>query len=115
MTGKKQEENWNVSSAKVDFFYMKGTVEKLLRKLGLFKGVSSSTIQSDIVSEGLSYEIRKKKVVEFGIVKKSILKKFGLKQEVLYADFNWDLMMIMLKNQKSKYKEVSKFLLCVAI
>lgn len=109
MTGKKQDESWNVSSAKVDFFYMKGTVEKLLRKLGLFKGVSSSTIQSDIVSEGLSYEIRKKKVVEFGIVKKSILKKFGLKQEVLYADFNWDLMMIMLKNQKSKYKEVSKF------
>jgi phenylalanyl-tRNA synthetase beta chain len=28
-------------------------------------------------------------LVEFGVVKKSILKHFGIKQEVFYADFNW--------------------------
>ena len=109
MTGNKQEENWNVSNAKVDFFHMKGMVEKLLQKLGLNKGVSLSQIQTDILSEGLLYKIRKKKVVEVGLVRNSILKNFGVKQEVIYADLNWDLIIEMLKDQKAKYKEVSKF------
>ena len=109
MTGVKQEENWNVTASKADFFFMKGVVEKVLQKLGLHQGVVSSTIQSDLLSEGLLYKIRKKKVLEFGAVRKSILKKFGIKQEVIYADFNWNLIMSMLKDQKIKYKEVSKF------
>ena len=109
MTGVKQEENWNVTSSKVDFFFMKGMVEKVLQKLGLHQGVVSSSINSDIFSEGLLYKIRKKKILEFGTVRKSILKKFGIKQEVMYADFNWNLIISMLKDQKIKCKEVSKF------
>lgn len=109
MTGKKQDENWNVSSGKVDFFHMKGLVEKVLQKLGLNQGVSLSQTQTDLLSEGLTYKLRKKKVAELGLVRKSILKNFGIKQEVFYADLNWDVIIDMLKNHKTKYKEVSKF------
>ena len=109
MTGKKQEESWNAKNDKVDFFYMKGLVEKILQKLGLNQGVSLSQTQTDLLSEAVVYKIRKKKVVELGIVRKSILKNFGIKQEVFYADLNWDATMEMLKNQKTSYKEVSKF------
>ncbi len=108
-TGKKQEENWNANKSKVDFFQMRGFIEKLLHKLGLHKGVSLSQINSDIFSEGLCYKIRKKKVLETGTVRKSVLKSFGIKQEVFYTDINWDLVLEMLKNQKTNYKEVSKF------
>ena len=108
-TGKKQEENWNATKSKVDFFQMRGFIEKLLHKLGLHKGVSLSQINSDIFSEGLCYKIRKKKVLETGTVQKSVLKSFGIKQEVFYTDINWDLVLEMLKNQKTNYKEVSKF------
>lgn len=108
-TGKKQEENWNASKSRVDFFLMRGFVEKLLHKLGLNKGISLSQIQSDIFSEGVCYKVRKKKVLETGTVRKSVLKSFGIKQEVFYTDINWDLVLEMLKNQKTNYKEVSKF------
>lgn len=108
-TGKKQEENWNASKSRVDFFLMRGFVEKLLHKLGLNKGISMSQIQSDIFSEGVCYKVRKKKVLETGTVRKSVLKSFGIKQEVFYTDINWDLVLEMLKNQKTNYKEVSKF------
>ena len=77
--------------------------------MGLNKGVSLSTIQSDVFSEGLCYKIRKKKVLETGMVKKTILKRFGIKQEVFYTDINWDLVLELLKNQKTNYKEVPKF------
>ena len=109
VTGNKQEASWNSSKAKVDFFYIKGIVEKLLQRLGLHKGVSVNPIQSDLFSEGLAYKIRKKKVLEIGAVRSSILKASGIKQEVFYADLNWDAILELLKDQKTKYKEVSKF------
>ena len=109
LTGGKQEEGWNAKSDKVDFFHMKGLVEKILQKLGLNQGVSLSQTQTDLLSEAVVYKIRKKKVVELGMVRKSILKNFGIKQEGFYADLNWDAILEMLKNQKTSYKEVSKF------
>ena len=109
LTGGKQEEGWNAKSDKVDFFHMRGLVEKILQKLGLNQGVSLSQTQTDLLSEAVVYKIRKKKVVELGMVRKSILKNFGIKQEVFYADLNWDAILEMLKNQKTSYKEVSKF------
>ena len=109
MTGKKQEESWNAKDDKVDFFHMKGLVEKVLQKLGLNQGVSLAQTQTDLLSEAVVYKIRKKKVVELGMLRKSILKNFGIKQEVFYADLNWDAILEMLKNQKTSYKEISKF------
>ena len=32
-----------------------------------------------------------------------------IKKEVFYADFNWDLILDLIKNTKIKYSEVSKF------
>lgn len=109
VSGKKQEVSWSSSKEKVDFFYLKAIVEKLLQRLGLHKGVSVSAIQTDLFSEGLAYKIRKKKVLEIGNVRSSILKSSGIKQEVFYADLNWDAILELLKDQKTKYKEVSKF------
>jgi phenylalanyl-tRNA synthetase beta chain len=46
--------------------------------------------------------------VEYGVVKKSILKHFDIKQEVLYADFNWALILKLLSN-KIKFVEIPKY------
>ena len=108
-TGRKQASNWNSSKDKVDFFYLKGMVEKLLQRLGLHKGISLNPIQTDFFSEGLAYKIRKKKILEMGYVRPAHLKSFGIKQEVYYADLNWDAILELLKDQKTTYKEVSKF------
>lgn len=109
LTGKKQAEAWNAPASKVDFFFLKGVVEKILAKLGMSKGISLSQIQTDLLSEGLQYKFRKKKIVEFGEVRKSLAKNFAVKQTVYYADFNWGVIMSLLKDVKTKYKEVSKF------
>ena len=108
-TGKKQASNWNSSKDNVDFFYLKGIVEKILKSLGLNDGISLSPIQNDFYAEGLAYKIRKKKVVEIGNVRSSILKPFGIKQDVYYADLSWEAILELLKDQKISYKEVSKY------
>ena len=55
------------------------------------------------------YTLKKSKLVEFGSVSKNPLKDFGIKQEVFYADFNWDLVLDTLKDNKIKYHEIPKY------
>jgi phenylalanyl-tRNA synthetase beta chain len=43
-----------------------------------------------------------------GTVKKSVLKYFDIKQEVLYAEFNWDLIIKLLSN-KIKFNPIPKY------
>jgi phenylalanyl-tRNA synthetase beta chain len=42
-------------------------------------------------------------------VKKSILKGFGIKQEVLYADFDFNNLLQVVTNKSFKVKELPKF------
>ena len=91
-----------------DFFYLKGTVEAVLERLGLNR-LKSSPTKSDVISEGMSLSLGIKKLVDFGLVKKSILKHFGISQNVLFADFNWDNVLEMAKHNKIKFTEIPKY------
>jgi len=47
-------------------------------------------------------------LVEFGTIKKSILKHFDIKQEVFYADFNWGLILKLIGG-KIKFVDIPKY------
>jgi phenylalanyl-tRNA synthetase beta chain len=108
VTGNKTQERWNTSATPSDFFYLKGTIEAVLERLGLNR-LKSAPTKMDILSEGMSLSIGKKKLVEFGLVKKSVLKHFGISQNVLFADFNWDNVLEMAKHNKIKYSAIPKY------
>ena len=64
----------------------------------------------DLFSHGMQLNWNKKKLVEFGSIAKSILKQMDIKQEVYYADFNWDLAQeAVITGKLLMYKEVPKF------
>ena len=65
--------------------------------------------KNDVFEESLALAIGKTNAVEFGIVKQSICKAFGIEQQVLFADFNWDLVLSCIKSNKVKFKPISKF------
>ena len=108
ITGNTTAETWRQSNATSDFFYAKGIVTTILARLGL-NSLKVSPSKNDIFSEGLMLSLGKTKLVEFGIVKRSILKAFDIKQEVIYADFNWDNVIEVAKNRKVKFKAIPKF------
>ncbi|WP_434035655.1 phenylalanine--tRNA ligase subunit beta [Formosa sp. 4Alg 33] len=107
ITGNKSTETWNSAPLKGDFFYMKGIINTVLERLGLTR-FRTSPISNDIFSEGLQLGLGKTKLVEFGLVKSSILKHFDISQEVLFADFNWDAIIDLVKHNKTKYSEIAK-------
>ena len=97
LTGNKVKQRWNAQENQSDFFYLKGTVTTILERLGLNR-CKVSAVEKDVFSEGIALSIGKNDLVYFGLVKTSILKHFGISQDVLYADFNWDAVIDMAKH-----------------
>ncbi|MBI3502629.1 MAG: phenylalanine--tRNA ligase subunit beta [Bacteroidetes bacterium] len=108
LCGRKQNESWNAQQGSIDFFHLKSFVENVLERVGI-EAEQVSEMSSEILSSGLSYESKNKKIVELGFVKKSFLKKFDIKQDVFYADFNWDIILDLSKNISIQFKEIPKF------
>ncbi|RLD29430.1 MAG: phenylalanine--tRNA ligase subunit beta [Bacteroidetes bacterium] len=113
VTGNKTTDSWTTPpdsyrDQKSDFFYLKGTIISTLERLGITR-FKESTIENDVFSEGLQLSLSKIKLVEFGLVKKSILKHFGISQEVLYADFNWDAVLEAAKHNAITFKDIPKY------
>ena len=108
VTGNRLEDTWTTPPKKADFFYLKAIVENLLNRLGLTHLISQPA-SSDILSEGISLLLANKAMVSIGVVKKSILKEFDIKEEVLYADFDWDYILEAIVNSKIIYKEIPKY------
>ncbi|WP_457610461.1 phenylalanine--tRNA ligase subunit beta [Lutibacter sp.] len=108
ITGKRTKDGWNITQKKSDFFYLKGIVTALLQRLGVQKTKTTLT-KNDVFSEGITLSLGKTKLVDLGVVKYTILKEFGIKQEVLYADFNWENILKVGGKSKVKVSELSKF------
>ena len=107
LTGNRNQESWTTSQRPTDFFLFKGYVNAVLERLGIQK-TQIQPLTSDIFSEGIALSIGRDAVVEIGVVKKSILKSFGIKQEVFYADFNWATILKLISN-KIKFSEIPKY------
>ena len=108
ITGRKNEETWNEKNNAVNFYTLKGIVIAILQRLGI-NDARTTEINNDAFSSGLSFNFNKKTIVEFGSVSKSVLKLMDIKQEVFYADFNWDLIIDAVKKSNIQYSEVPKF------
>ncbi|WP_296317787.1 phenylalanine--tRNA ligase subunit beta [Winogradskyella sp. UBA3174] len=108
VTGNKNQERWNTATTPSDFFYLKGSIEAVLERLGLNQ-LKSAPTKLDTLSEGISLSVGKKKLVDFGLVKKSVLKHFGISQNVLFADFNWDNVLEIAQHNKIKFGAISKY------
>ena len=107
LTGNSPNENWTNPQKQSDFFLFKGYVTAVLSRLG-FANLVHKPITSDVFSEGISLEFNNSILVEFGILKKSIANKFDIKQNVFYADYNWELVLKLLST-KLKYTSISKY------
>ncbi|WP_405252553.1 phenylalanine--tRNA ligase subunit beta [Dokdonia sp. Asnod3-C12] len=108
VTGSRTEESWTNPTTPTNFYYLKGVVSAVLEKLGINK-VRSSAVKNDIFSEAVGLSLGKQQVVSYGIVKKSILKKFDLSQDVYYADFNWDAILEIAARNNVKFKDIPKY------
>ena len=108
ISGARTKDTWTSPSQNSDFFYLKGIIISILERIGV-SNLKTSPIKSDVFSEGIVFSLGKKKLVEFGVVTKQIRKEFGIKQEVLFADFDWSTILSISGNKKIKVSNLTKF------
>lgn len=107
--GKVEAEQWNQTAKATSFYNLKAAVDAILKKLNI-SNLQSDEIQNPAFAYGVQYRRGPKVLVEFGAVSNQSLKTADLaKSAVFYADFNWDMILMLVKNNKISYKEVSKF------
>lgn len=108
VSGDRNKESWKVTSQNSDFFYLKGIVTSIFDRLGL-SNLKTTPVKSDVFAEGISLSLGKTKLVDLGVVRKKVLKEFSIKQEVLFADFNWATILNLVGKRKVKVSELPKF------
>ena len=108
VTGNRSENNWDSETKGSDIFYLKGIIKALLQRFGI-NNVEYSDVENDLYSAAIGFSLGKRKLIEFGIVKSSILKKFGIKQEVLFGDFNWGNLLKSVSKKNLTVKPLPKY------
>lgn len=110
LSGDKQTENWNhPGQAKSTFYTLKGNVLPVLARLGI-QGLEEEVFQNESPFEyGIHLKQGNKTYVTFGKLNTKLTQSFSLREEIFYAQFNWDICLQKTVNQKIKFKEISKF------
>jgi phenylalanyl-tRNA synthetase beta chain len=108
ITGQRHAENWAGSPQQSSFYDLKGFVDGIIQRLGI-KDLNTIESNSVELSYGLSYVKGNKPVINLGRVAPLCLQKLDISGDVFYADFNWDLILKAIRNNKISYQEVSKF------
>ncbi len=108
VTGDRIPESWTQGSKRSDFFYIKGVVMNILTRLGI-AGSISRPAEANIFAEGMTLDLDQQPLVSFGVLRKAVLKEFDIKQEVLFVDFNWDLMISQAGKKSVLFREIPKY------
>lgn len=110
ITGNNHDDNWAEAPRKTTVFDLKATIEAVLSRLGIAqREITTAQFSNDIFSVALSLSNRGGKPLgEFGIVKKSVLKKLDVSQDVFYGQLNWDALVKMAAKKKITFADLPK-------
>jgi phenylalanyl-tRNA synthetase beta chain len=109
LTGQSESERWNSPNQQVSFYAAKGAVESVLSRLGILKNLQTKSTSNELMQDGIELTIAKKKVADIGWVKSELLKSFGINQPVYYAEINWNVVLELMKMNKTKFKPMTKY------
>ncbi|MES2279247.1 MAG: phenylalanine--tRNA ligase subunit beta [Bacteroidota bacterium] len=108
LTGNNLGEQWNHQVKPVSFYNLKAAVDGLLERLS----IKDFTVEEPTCGKlvyGLQYNRGPKRIVKFGAVKADALKKADVDQAVFHADFNFDLILQLVKKNVVTNQEIPKF------
>ena len=108
ITGNITANNWQEKDKKADFYYVKGICEQVLQACGL-KNITVKPFKVNDLELGIDMYVNKKGIAKLGAVSQKLLKQFGIKEPVLYADLYWDEILVLQNKNNLSYQEISKF------
>lgn len=108
-TGKTYEDIWNFTAKDLDMFYLKNIVNNILIKANVdFDKLEVSTEESNDIFNQIVCHVNGELLGRIGQVQPHILKYFGIKKAVYYAELNTQLLFDVCKTEVN-YKPIPAF------
>ncbi|MBT1689593.1 phenylalanine--tRNA ligase subunit beta [Dawidia soli] len=107
MTGNVETENWRHKTQPVTYYDLGQHVQHILLKSGI-SSVKQETIEHQLLEYGSKLLRGNTEIGTLGKVKTALLKDFGIKQEIFFADLNTSLL-FQSATPKLVIQEVAKF------
>ncbi len=111
VSGAESALSWNQKSTPSSFFTLRAMVEKVLRRfsIDIYSLKSEEITGSDIYSEGLSLSLNGKELLKIGIVSPKMRKVFDIKQDIYFAEIDFDALAKSTRKHKITVQELSKY------
>ena len=108
LTGLDEQDNWLEKGAKYNFYHLKSYVDNLLIRFGIHQH-TNVVVESSPFTFAAKLTVEDKTLATFGQVDKSILKAFDIKQDVFYADIDWDYLTERSQHTQIVFHPLPKF------
>ncbi|WP_231462479.1 MULTISPECIES: phenylalanine--tRNA ligase subunit beta [unclassified Pedobacter] len=108
ISGATENEQWNQKAKTSSFYNLKAAVDAVISRLGI-TAYQSDVLEDEDFAYGIKYFRGDKTLVRFGAVTKADRKIADVNAEVFYADFDWAVLLDIVRKNKIVNKEVSKY------
>jgi phenylalanyl-tRNA synthetase beta chain len=107
LTGNVETENWQRKAKPVTYYDLAQQLSNILNKSGL-RDIKQESINDQLLEYGSKLMLNNKEIGKVGKVKTLILKDFGIRQELFYAELSTSLL-FNAASPKLVIQEVAKF------
>ncbi len=111
LTGNIRQQSWNSVAAQATIYDLKAIVANILLRLGInTKEITlTQNSENELFAVAISIDTKASKHIgRMGIVSKSQLKKLDIKQDVMYAELDWKVLVQMALRSKVTYTPLPK-------
>ena len=110
VTGLTTPQSWNSKAEVASFYTLRAQVELLLRRFGLdIYALRSESLESDLFGDAVELYVNNKPFVQMGQVNAKICKAFDLKQDIFFAEIDFDMLLKATRKHKVAAVELSKY------
>lgn len=110
VTGVATPQSWNSKAESASFYTLRAAVELLLRRFGVdIYALKCESAESDLFGDAVQLYLNNKPFAQMGQVSNRICKLFDLKQDVFFAELDFDLLLKATRKHKVTAQELSKY------
>lgn len=108
MSGAVTAESWSQKPGSVSFYHIKAAVDAVIGRLGI-TNYQTEEVSDENFAFGLKYFRGPQPIVTFGAVTSADKKQGDVDKDVYYADFDWALLLDIVRKNKVLFKEIPKY------
>jgi phenylalanyl-tRNA synthetase beta chain len=107
MTGNLETDNWQRKTKAITYYDLAQQISNIFNKTGI-RDSKQEEINDQLLEYGVKITVHNKELGKIGKIKSSLVKDFGVKQDLFYAELNTSLL-FKSANPKLVIQEVPKF------